>query len=290
MRLARARTSSGRTVAVTLDDTRGEPRAVELAEGPDALRDLIRHGTLPFSDASAGPSHAVDDVVLLAPLERPGKIVAIGLNYADHTAESGMQAPSSPLSFAKYPTSVLNPGEAIVVDVAVTTQPDWEGELAAVIGTRCGPDRRGTPGDVLGYTVANDVSARDLQAADGQWSRSKSLDTFCPLGPVLVTSDEFGDPSRHRVTTRVNGDVMQDAPTADMIFGVPALLAHLTATMTLEPGDVILTGTPPGVGGFRTPPIYLQDRDVVTVAVDGIGELTNTVRYTARASTERTQP
>ena len=198
----------------------------------------------------------------------PARSSPIGLNYADHTAETGLTAPAEPLTFAKYPTSVIGPGEAIVVPAAITTQADWEAELAVVIGTRCGPDRRGTMADVAGYTVANDVSARDLQFRDVQWTRGKSLDTFCPLGPALVTADEVADPHALRIWCTVNGETMQDATTADLLNDIPTLLHFLTATSTLEPGDVILTGTPPGVGGFRTPPVFLQDGDVVTVGVE----------------------
>ncbi len=149
------------------------------------------------------------ELQLLAPIERPGKIIAIGLNYHDHTAETGLQAPSEPLTFAKYPTSITGPSDEIVVPTKLTKQVDWEAELAFVIGRRCGPHRRGTIADIAGYTVANDVSARDLQFGDTQWTRGKSLDTFCPLGPMVVSPDEFGDPAGHRIWATVNGSSMQ---------------------------------------------------------------------------------
>lgn len=252
-------------------------------EGADPLLALLRTGLgdpgrrrdLP----TPGEALPLADVRVLAPLHRPGKIVAIGLNYADHTAETGLDAPAEPLTFAKYPSSIVGPGDDIVVPETITTQVDWEGELAAVVGRKCGPDRRGTLADIAGYTVANDVSARDLQFGDKQWTRGKSLDTFCPLGPVLVTADEVEDVQGLHIWTTVNGDTMQDATTGDMIFDVAALMDYLTATVTLEPGDLVLTGTPPGVGGFRSPPVFLRDGDVVTVGVEGIGELTNPVRY-----------
>lgn len=262
----------GRAVAAVRRDSDGY---VELGRGEDALLDLIRAGGP--DPAADGPRHRAADVTVLAPLRRPGKIVAIGLNYADHTAETGLAAPDHPLSFAKYPTAVIGNGDAIRVPSAVTGQADWEVELAAVVGTRCGPERPGSLADIGWWTVANDVSARDLQFADQQWSRSKSIDTFCPLGPEFVDAAEFGGPAGHRLWTDVNGERMQDATTDDLIFGVDALVAHLTTTMTLEVGDVILTGTPPGVGAFRTPPVFLRDGDVVTVGVDGIGALTNPV-------------
>lgn len=223
--------------------------------------------------------HATSEVRVLAPLHRPGKIIAIGLNYADHTAETGLDAPAEPLTFAKYPSSIIGPDEPIAVPAALTKQVDWEAELAVVIGRRCGPDEPGTMQHIAAYTVANDVSARDLQFGDKQWTRGKSLDTFCPLGPVLVTPDELADPHDLHIWTTVNDQTMQDASTADLIFDIPALLESITAGVTLEPGDVVLTGTPPGVGGFRTPPVFLQDGDVVTVGVDGVGELRNPVRF-----------
>lgn len=281
MRLARVQLDSDTRAVVLTDD-----RVVELgvAPGADPLLDLLRSGAgLEESARSAlagnAPSHGLEKVRLLAPLARPGKIVAIGLNYAEHTAETGLAAPAEPLTFAKYPSSIIGPDDPIVVPSAITKDVDWESELAVVIGTRCGPDRRATIGDVAAYTVANDVSARDLQFGDKQWTRGKSLDTFCPLGPTLVTPHEVSDPHALRIWARVNGETMQDASTADMIFDIPALLDFLTATVTLEPGDLVLTGTPPGVGAFRNPPIFLADGDVVTVGVEGIGELSNPVRY-----------
>jgi 2-keto-4-pentenoate hydratase/2-oxohepta-3-ene-1,7-dioic acid hydratase in catechol pathway len=213
-----------------------------------------------------------------APL-RPGKVVAIGLNYLDHIREAGLQAPGAPLVFAKFPSSVIGPEEAIVVDAALTSRVDWEVELAAVIGSplRDVPAESALDG-VLGYTVANDVSARDLQFGDGQWTRGKSLDTFCPLGPEIVTADEIGDPQRLALRTRVNGDTMQDSSTEHMVFGVAELLSHCSRAFTLEPGDVLLTGTPWGCGEFMDPPRHLQPGDVVEVEVAGIGVLRNPVR------------
>ena len=259
--------------------------AVSLREGGDPLADLLAAGadwTALRAEVeelleSGNRVRPVAQLRLLAPVRRPGKVIAIGLNYQDHTLETGLQAPEEPLTFAKYSTSVVGPGAPIVVPTAITTSVDWEAELAVVVGTACGPGRRGTMADIGGYTVGNDVSARDLQFRDGLWTRGKSLDTFCPLGPYLVTPDEVADVHDLRIWTDVSGVRMQDASTVDLIFDIPYLLDFLTATVTLEPGDVILTGTPPGVGGFRTPPVYLADGDVVTVGVDGIGELTNPV-------------
>lgn len=212
-----------------------------------------------------------------APL-RPGKIVAVGLNYADHARESGMPTPATPLLFAKFPSSVIGPGQPIVIDPALTERVDWEVELAVIIGR---PLRHVTPAQALagiaGYTVANDVSARDLQFGDGQWVRGKSLDTFCPLGPVVVTPDELGDPQALRLCTKVNGEIMQDSSTAEMVFGVGDLLAFCSRSFTLEPGDVVLTGTPWGCGEFMTPRRSLAPGDVVEVSVERIGTLRNPV-------------
>jgi 2-keto-4-pentenoate hydratase/2-oxohepta-3-ene-1,7-dioic acid hydratase in catechol pathway len=209
---------------------------------------------------------------------RPGKIIGIGLNYRDHIDEAGLKAPEQPLIFAKLPSSVIGPGEPIVIDAAVTRNVDWEVELAVIVGRRM---RRVAERDALahvhGYTVANDVSARDVQFAETQLVRAKSLDTFCPLGPVVVTADEIADPQALRLGTRVNGETVQDASTAQMVFGVAELLAYCSRSFTLEAGDILLTGTPHGCGAFLKPPRSLQPGDVVEVEVEGIGVLRNPV-------------
>jgi 5-carboxymethyl-2-hydroxymuconate isomerase len=213
------------------------------------------------------------------PIPTPGKIVAIGLNYMDHIREAGMEVPTTPLVFAKFPSSVIGHGDPIVIDRAVTQRVDWEVELAVVIGRELRDVR---PADALdhvaGYTVANDVSARDVQFADGQWVRGKSLDTFCPLGPQVVEPAAIGDPQALRLRTRVNGELVQDSSTSEMVFGVAELLAFCSRSFTLNPGDVLLTGTPWGCGEFMDPPRSLQDGDLVEVEIDGIGTLANPVR------------
>lgn len=219
---------------------------------------------------------------LIAPIAHPGKIIAVGLNYADHTSETGFAQPERPLTFAKYPSSITGPTADIVVPDSLTAQPDYEAELAVLIGRRCGGDAPVTGDDVAAYTVANDVSARDVQFADTQWTRAKSFDTFTPLGPWFVTPDEFGNVAGHRIYTSIDGEVLQDDDTASMIFDVPALLAFLGDGTTLEPGDLILTGTPAGAGGFRSPVRYLQHDEIVTAGVEGIGELVNRVVYRSR--------
>ncbi len=214
---------------------------------------------------------------LLAPL-RPRKIVAIGLNYLDHIKEAGLEPPQRPPVFAKFTTSVIADGDEIRVDRAVTQRVDWEVELAVVIGRTA---QRVAEADALahvfGYTVANDVSARDVQYADGQWVRGKSLDTFCPLGPVIVTADEIADPQALPLRTRVNGEIVQDSSTSEMLVGVAGLISYCSHNFTLEAGDVIVTGTPWGCGEFSDPQRSLHDGDVVEVEVEGIGALRNLV-------------
>jgi 2-keto-4-pentenoate hydratase/2-oxohepta-3-ene-1,7-dioic acid hydratase in catechol pathway len=205
------------------------------------------------------------------------KIICTGLNYAGHIAEQGMTPPAEPLIFGKFPNTLIGPGEAIVLPPEAT-HVDSEAELAVEIG-RAG--RRIAEDDALefvaGYRCANDVSARNLQYGDKQWTRGKGFDTFCPLGDVLVPVSELGDGSGLRVMQRLNGELLQDGNTADLVFPVRRLVAFASAVMTLEPGDLILTGTPSGVGHARTPPLSMADGDVVEVEVDGIGLLRNPV-------------
>jgi 2-keto-4-pentenoate hydratase/2-oxohepta-3-ene-1,7-dioic acid hydratase in catechol pathway len=218
-------------------------------------------------------------LALLAPVPNPSKVVAVGINYGDHCREAGMAPPQSPVLFCKFPTSVIGPGAAIEWDPALTAQVDYEAELAVVIGRRA----RRVPAEqalqvVFGYTCGNDVTARDLQRGDGQWVRGKSLDTFCPLGPALVTRDEVPDPGALAIACRLNGQTMQDSNTREMIFDVPALIEFMSRAFTLLPGDVILTGTPHGVGVYRQPPALLGDADLVEVEVEGLGVLANPCR------------
>ena len=211
------------------------------------------------------------------PFARPGKIVCVGLNYRDHAEESGMELPERPLLFAKWPSSLIGPGEPIVLPEQAR-EVDYEAELGVVIGTRAS---RVAVEDALdhvsGYLCANEVSARDVQFADGQWTRGKSFDTFGPVGPVVPAS-EVPDPQALRIRCLLNGDVVQDSSTAQMVFTVAEVIAFVSDGITLEPGDLILTGTPAGVGLGRKPPVYLADGDEVTVEIEGIGSLTNPVR------------
>lgn len=219
----------------------------------------------------------LEDVKLLSPITDPGKVVAIGLNYIDHIKESNAEVPKIPIMFTKYTSSIVGNGDEVRWDPKVSEKVDWEIELAVVIGKsayRVGEDEAFDY--VVGYTVCNDVSARDLQIEKGdQWIRGKSLDTFCPLGPCLVTKDEIADPHNLSLKTTVNGKVMQDSNTKELLFKIPYLISYLSQAFTLEPGDVIITGTPPGVGMGMKPPVYLKDGDVMTVEIEGIGALTN---------------
>jgi len=233
-----------------------------------------------LADSAAGfvPRWTAEEVQLLAPLRRPGKVICVGLNYRDHCRETGVPEPAQPVLFAKFSSAIVGPQDAVDLHPAATIEPDWEVELAAVIGERAGPGRRATPDMLLGYTVANDVSARDLQRDDGQWVRAKSLDTFLPLGPVVVTPDEVGDPNRLGLGLTVNGEPQQDSSTAEMIFDLEYLLAWITASISLEPGDLLLTGTPHGTGAFQHPPRFLAQGDVMEAWVERIGTLRNPVR------------
>lgn len=239
----------------------------------DTMRQMLRRGLVASRAYERFP---LSQVTVHAPLN-PSKIVAIGLNYADHARETGMEPPERPLIFAKYPSAIIGQGETIRWRTSLTNEVDYEGELAVVIGKRAKDVSEEQALDyVVGYTIANDVSARDLQhGTDSQWTRGKSLDTFCPVGPVIVTKDEIENPQSLSIKTSINGEVMQDGNTRDMIFSVAQLVAYCSASFTLEAGDILLTGTPAGVGRGRTPPRYLGTGDTVSITIEGIGELHN---------------
>jgi 2-keto-4-pentenoate hydratase/2-oxohepta-3-ene-1,7-dioic acid hydratase in catechol pathway len=250
-------------------------------QGPDAWRrmqDLLA--------GAAGDSHALTEVRWHAPIPRPLKnVICLGLNYAAHIREGAVargrevKIPNDPVFFSKLPTSVTGPYDDVPVDTSLTQQVDWEAELAVIIGV-AGRDIRKADAarHIFGYTVVNDVTARDLQAKHLQWLKGKSLDGFCPMGPVVVTPDEFGDPQQKRVMLRVNGTTKQDGNTADMIFPIDTCIEVFSRGVTLEPGDIISTGTPEGVGFGRTPQEFLHDGDVVEAEVEGIGTLRNRIR------------
>ena len=212
------------------------------------------------------------------PIERPQKIVCIGLNYRDHAEEQGTELPAAPLLFAKWTNTLIGPGEPIVIP-PITKQVDYEAELGVVIGERVrGASAENALEAVAGFLCLNDVSARDLQFSDGQWVRGKSLDTFCPIGPEFVPAADVPDPQALAIRAVVNGEVLQDSHTSNMIFSVAEIVAHVSRSITLEPGDLIATGTPAGVGAFRDPPVWLEPGDEVTIEIEGLGALTNPVR------------
>jgi 2-keto-4-pentenoate hydratase/2-oxohepta-3-ene-1,7-dioic acid hydratase in catechol pathway len=265
--------------AIVSDAAAGASDALRKAT---SIEHVLAAGVWPeLEDVAAGldakaPTVALSDVRVLPPIRFPNKVIAIGLNYWDHCEEQDVEPPERPLVFAKFPSAIVGPGDPIQWDPALTQKVDWEAELAVVIGKTA---RRVRKQDayvhVLGYMASNDVSARDLQFGDKQWVRGKSLDSFCPLGPWLATRDEVPDPHALRIASRVNGEPMQDSSTARMIFDVPTLIEFLSAAFTLLPGDVILTGTPDGVGVFRDPPVFLKDGDQVEIEIEGLGVLSN---------------
>jgi 2-keto-4-pentenoate hydratase/2-oxohepta-3-ene-1,7-dioic acid hydratase in catechol pathway len=210
-------------------------------------------------------------------ITRPGKIVCVGLNYHDHAEEGGQDLPKAPLLFAKWPNTLIGDGEPIVLPEE-SSQVDYEAELGVVIATAAKHVSERDALDIVeGYICVNDVSARDLQFGDGQWTRGKSPDTFCPVGPRLVPREEIDDPQALAIRCIVNGETLQDSSTSQMIFSVAEIIAYVTRVITLEPGDLIATGTPAGVGVFRDPKVLLQDGDEVSVEIEGLGTLTNPV-------------
>jgi len=251
-----------------------EDNKVVILEASD-MRELMVNGAAPKRTSK---TETLENLTILPPL-MPGKILAIGRNYAEHARELNNEVPAEPLVFAVMPSAVIGDGDIIEWESTLTSQVDWEGELAVIIGrTARHVAQAGALDYVFGYTIANDVSARDLQSRDKQWTRAKGLDTFCPLGPAVVTADEIPDPQNLRIVTTVDGVEKQNGSTADMIFSVSHLIAHLSRAFTLFPGDVILTGTPSGVGKAMNPPEFLGKGSVVSVAIEGIGKLTNSCR------------
>ena len=280
---------------VSFTDGVGDRLGVEHADGriwssrslgaglPGSMSDLLDGGRVAFEALRAAARSASNegqpgDVASdrrIAPVPRPGKVVAVGLNYNDHAAEGGAELPKEPMLFAKFSTAVIGDGTAVEWDPELTAAVDLEAELGVVIGRTARHVSEAEALDyVLGYTCINDVSARDLQAADKQFVRAKSLDTFCPMGPVVVTADEL-DPADLAIRSYHNEDLMQDGRTSDLIFGVRELVAFCSRAFTLEPGDVIATGTPSGVGFFRDPKVLMADGDTMTIEIEGIGRLSN---------------
>jgi 2-keto-4-pentenoate hydratase/2-oxohepta-3-ene-1,7-dioic acid hydratase in catechol pathway len=250
---------------------KGDGVAYGVVEGEAAqtIAELYGHpfGIDPSGVRLTGQRYPLAEVRLLAPV-LPSKVVAVGKNYAEHVREMGSEVPAEPVLFLKPSTSVTGPSDRIAYPVKLTDRVDYEGELAVIIGRLCRDVPKERAYDVIfGYTCANDVTARDLQLKDGQWTRAKGFDTFCPLGPWMETAT---DPSDLGITTRVNGEVRQHARTRELLWDVPSLIEYISSVMTLLPGDVLLTGTPEGVGP-------LTDGDEVSVTVESIGTLTNKV-------------
>ncbi len=242
----------------------------------DALA-VIAAGITEPEGGNTYTAYKLSEVRLHAPLPNPPRVFAIGLNYRDHAIESGMELPTTPVVFFKLTTSIIGPGEPIVLPIN-STQPDYEAEFAFVIGhggfRLAAEDWRK---HVYGYTIVNDVSARDVQFSSTQWSMSKSFPTFCPLGPAIVTADEIADPHSLRIGLSIDGEVLQNSSTRELVFKIPELIEYLSSITPLLPGDIISTGTPPGVGLGRTPKRWLQPGETVTVSVEGLGALTNPV-------------
>lgn len=255
----------------------GAEAPADVLEWFDLDRPFVARARSLAANPPATALRALGDLRLLAPVPRPGKLICIGLNYRDHAIESKAEIPKSPIIFSKFTTAVTGPGDPIVLP-ATSRKVDYEAELAVIVGRRTkGVTRDRALDAVLGYANLNDVSARDFQFADGQWQRGKSCDTFAPFGPFIVTADEVPDPQALRIRFRLNGQTLQDSSTSQLIFGIAELIAFLSESITLEPGDVIATGTPPGVGFARKPPIYLKDGDVGEVEIEGLGVLRNPV-------------
>jgi acylpyruvate hydrolase len=255
---------------------RGGETALRAAEQAVAfVRGRLKEGDKTLS--RSGIVYTLNEVSLLPPVLRPGKVICLGLNYRDHAAEAGMAVPDYPVLFHKVAGSLIGHNQPIVVP-RISSQVDYEVELAIIIGRRgkyIAEDE--TYSYIAGYTVANDVSARDLQFRTTQWTTGKMLDTFGPLGPALVTRDEVPDPHTLSIKTTLNGQVLQDGNTADMIFRVPFIIKYISEIVTFEPGDVILTGTPAGIGNTRKPQVFMKPGDTITVSIEHLGALTNPV-------------
>lgn len=240
--------------------------------------DQVRDADGPVWDLHPGDLVGrLDALRLEAPVPRPGKVVCVGRNYAEHAAETGSSVPTEPQLFAKWANAVVPDGADVVLH-PITQALDYEAELVAVIGTTaCRIPAERALDHVLGYSCGNDISARDLQFGDTQWTRGKALDSFAPIGPWIVTADEIPDPQVLGIRCVVNGETRQDDTTANMVFSVARIIEFVTQAITLDPGDVIFTGTPPGVGHGRTPPVYLAPGDLMRVEIDGVGAIENRV-------------
>jgi 2-keto-4-pentenoate hydratase/2-oxohepta-3-ene-1,7-dioic acid hydratase in catechol pathway len=267
----------GNAIFPATGDAGTEDLTTVLAESDDRIRHMEEA-------ARDGTGYPLEEVALAAPLEHPRAVLCVGRNYAEHANETQSEIPTEPIIFAKLSSSIVGPYDDVILPAIAPRRVDYEAELAVVIGRR-GRDIAESDASsfVLGYLVANDVTARDwqLKKPAGQWLLGKSFDSFLPIGPFLVTADEVPDPTSLHVTCRINGELLQDDTPDHMLFSIPHLIAYISAVTTLHPGDLILTGTPAGIGASRTPPRWLQPDDVVETSVETIGTLRNTVKPAA---------
>lgn len=248
---------------------------------PDTLDEAIRNNQLPLLkelSSSSGELHPLDACQIFAPLTNPRKILCVGLNYRDHALEGGRTVPEFPTIFQKASTAIIGHQQPICLPLK-SKRVDFEAELAVVIGkTMKHASQSEAMNGIAGYTILNDVSARDLSRRTSQWTLGKSCDTFAPIGPYLVTPDSIPDPGKLEIYSCLNGVEMQHSNTSNLIFSIPVLLEEISSVITLEPGDILSTGTPAGVGDFRTPPIYLAEGDVFDITIEGLGTLSNPVQ------------
>lgn len=285
MKIATFSVQDERHIGLVQDDRIISLTALGSAEFPACMKRFIERGSELRTRAEQLIEQRVNDnaifrlseVNVLPPIAQPEKIICVGLNYIDHCKETGMETPASPVIFSKYANAIAGHNDAIEIPIN-STEVDFEAELAVVIGREAKHVSEEEANDyVFGYTIMNDISARDLQFQDGQWSRGKTADTFAPFGPVVVTHDEVGDPHNLAISLELNGEIMQDSNTSNLIFTVPKIISFLSQSMTLKPGDLIATGTPPGVGMGRNPKIWLKNGDRLNVSIEKIGTLSNHV-------------
>ncbi|GAB6255469.1 fumarylacetoacetate hydrolase family protein [Peribacillus sp. N1] len=285
MKIATFSVQTEQHIGLVKDDQIISLTALGPEEFPACMKKFIERGSELRSRAEQLIEQRVNDdaifklseVNILPPIAKPDKIICVGLNYFDHCKETGMKPPESPVIFSKYANAIAGHNDAIEIPIN-STEVDFEAELAFVIGREAKHVSEEAADDyVFGYTIMNDISARDLQFQDGQWSRGKTADTFAPFGPVIVTKDEVGDPHNLAISLELNGEIMQDSNTSNLIFTVPKIISFLSQSMTLMPGDLIATGTPPGVGMGRNPKIWLKNGDRMNVSIEKIGTLSNHV-------------
>ena len=285
MKIATFSVQTEQHIGLVQDDQIISLTALGPEEFPACMKKFIERGSELRSRAEQLIEQRVNDdaifklseVKILPPIAKPDKIICVGLNYFDHCKETGMEPPDSPVIFSKYANAIAGHNDAIEIPIN-STEVDFEAELAFVIGREAKHVSEEEANDyVFGYTIMNDISARDLQFQDGQWSRGKTADTFAPFGPVVVTHDEVGDPHNLAISLELNGEIMQDSNTSNLIFTVPKIISFLSQSMTLMPGDLIATGTPPGVGMGRNPKIWLKNGDRMNVSIEKIGTLSNHV-------------